>query len=231
MSTRRPGSPSSSGVKPGAGSGASPAGEDPSATTTPRSVYVRRRIIALLGLVAIVAAIALIIVRPGSTSGTSGDLKKVEVPSDLAAVPDTPSDDSEPETVACSSGQLEVQAATDQGSYGPGELPELSLSVTNTGKEDCIADLGTGGMTFAVSSGSDEVWRSIDCQASRDELPIVLNAGQTLESEAIPWDRTRSSTETCEIVRDPVVAGGASYHLSVSVGGVSSQQTAQFLLY
>ena len=232
MSTRRPGSRSSSGAKAGAGSGASSGGNDAVGIGTPRSVYVRRRIIVLLGLVAIVAAVALIIIRPGSSSGTAGDIKKVEVPSDLAVVPETPGDDeSEPETKACSAGQLNVEAVTNQGSYGPGEFPELSLTVTNSGDEDCIADLGTAGMTFTVSSGSDEVWRSIDCQESKDELPVVIEAGQTLESESIPWDRTRSSTETCEIVRDPVGAGGASYHLTVSVGGASSKQTAQFLLY
>ena len=103
--------------------------------------------------------------------------------------------------------------------------------MTNTGKDACVADLGTAGMSFTVSSGSDDVWRSTDCQTNAESLPVVLKAGETLESEPVSWDRTRSSTETCEITRDPVVAGGASYHLSAGAGGAESEETAQFLLY
>lgn len=194
-----------------------------------RSVYVRRRIIVLLGLLALIAAIVLIIVRPGGTGGASS-AKEVRVPSDLIEQPERVSADSA-ETVACELSALVVTAVTDQPSYGPGESPELSLSVTNTGKEACIADLGTAGMAFTVSSGSDQVWRSTDCQTNPVSTPIILDAGQTLESESITWDRTRSSVETCDIDRDPVVAGGASYHLTATAGGADSKETAQFLLY
>lgn len=193
-----------------------------------RSVYVRRRLIVLLGLVAVIAAIVLIIVRPGSS--TPNDTKDVKVPSDVAETPKA--DPKKPgEPVACAQSALEVVPVTDQGSYGEGEYPQLSLTVKNTGKDACVADLGTAGMSFTVSSGSDDVWRSTDCQTGAESLPVVLKAGETLESEAIPWDRTRSSTETCEITRDPVVAGGASYHLSAGAGGAEGEETAQFLLY
>ncbi|MGO2139560.1 MAG: hypothetical protein ACTH30_04040 [Leucobacter sp.] len=193
-----------------------------------RSVYVRRRLIVLLGLVAVIAAIVLIIVRPGSS--TPNDTKDVKVPSDVAETPKAdPKKSGEP--VACAQSALEVVPVTDQGSYGEGEYPQLSLTVKNTGKDACVADLGTAGMSFTVSSGSDDVWRSTDCQTGAESLPVVLKAGETLESEAIPWDRTRSSTETCEITRDPVVAGGASYHLSAGAGGAEGEETAQFLLY
>ncbi|GAA1315983.1 hypothetical protein ACFSWE_01980 [Leucobacter albus] len=194
-----------------------------------RSVYLRRRLIVLLGLVAVVAAIVLIIVRPGSSSGSSTS-NTVELPSDVAAKPDADKAKAGA-PAACAAGSLEVVAVTDQGSYGDGELPQLSLSVENTGSEECVADLGTAGMSFTVSSGSDDVWRSTDCQVDAESLPVVLKAGEKLTTESIPWDRTRSSTETCEISRDPVVAGGASYHLAAAVGGVASEETAQFLLY
>lgn len=194
-----------------------------------KSVYVRRRIIVLLGLIAVALVVVLIVVRPGSDARAK-DIEKVEVPADLAAKPETPAGNSEA-TPACEFAHLKVQAITDQSSYGPGELPQLSLSVENVGEEACIADLGTAGMTFAVASGSDEVWRSTDCQKAPESLPVILDEGEVLESEAIEWDRTRSSVETCEISRDPVVGGGASYHLSVAAGGANSKETAQFLLY
>lgn len=194
-----------------------------------RSVYVKRRLVVLLGLVAVIAAIALIIVRPGSDSGSNAT-NKVELPSDVAAKPET-SNAKPGEPIACAAGVLAVEAVTNQGSYGAGELPELSLTVQNTGKEACVAELGTASMTFTVSSGSDDVWRSTDCQSDAASLPVVLQPGEELASESVTWDRTRSSAETCEIERDPVVAGGASYHLAASVAGVASEDTTQFLLY
>lgn len=194
-----------------------------------RSVYVRRRIIVLLGLIAVVVAIVLIIVRPGGSGGASS-AEEVRVPSDLVEQPETtPADGGE--TAACDVSALVVTAVTDQPSYGPGESPELSLSVKNSGKEACIADLGTAGMAFVVSSGSDQVWRSTDCQTNPVSTPVILDAGQTLETDSITWDRTRSSAETCDIERDAVVAGGASYHLTATAGGADSRETAQFLLY
>lgn len=194
-----------------------------------KSVYARRRIIVLLGVIAVALAVVLIIVRPGSSGGAKS-IEKVEVPTDLVEKPERPSNKAD-EHPACTLTDLNVQAATNQASYGGGELPQLSLSVENTGEEACIADLGTAGMTFTVSSGSDQVWRSTDCQTAPESLPVILETGESLESEEVEWDRTRSSVETCDIPRDPVVGGGASYHLSVTAGGAESKVTAQFLLY
>ncbi|MBP6684636.1 MAG: hypothetical protein KA158_04355 [Leucobacter sp.] len=193
-----------------------------------RSVYVRRRIAVLLGLVAVIIAIVLIIVRPGSGDGGTS-AQPAEVPSDVAETPTAEPAAGEP--VACAQSALEVVPMTDQGAYGADELPQLSLKVTNSGKDACIADLGTAGMQFVVASGSDEVWRSTDCQTGAESLPVKLDAGEALETEAIQWDRTRSSTETCDISRDAVGADGASYHLSAAAGGAESKETAQFLLY
>jgi hypothetical protein len=47
----------------------------------------------------------------------------------------------------------------------------------------------------------------------------------------VTWDRTRSSPDTCGTAGEQVVAGGASYHLSVAVGDAESAETKQFLLF
>ena len=60
---------------------------------------------------------------------------------------------------------------------------------------------------------------------------IVLKAGVPQAGPTITWDRTRSSTDTCDSTRDPVVAEGASYHLTVTVGESTSKNDRQFLLY
>lgn len=195
-----------------------------------RNVYIRRRITVLLTLLAIVVTVVLIVVQPGGDGGAA-DARQVNVPTDLVEEPAKPAAGESSETPACDPAKLLVTAVTDQASYGPDEKPQFSLSVENIGTEACIADLGTAGMSFAVSSGDDQVWRSTDCQTSPEHTAVILDPNKPLESEEISWDRTRSSTETCDIDRDPVVAGGASYHLSVAAGGVESIDSTQFLLY
>lgn len=189
-----------------------------------RSVYIRRRIVVLLGLAAVIAAIVLMFVKPGS-GGPETDETQVAVPDDLLVTPDSeqPSD--------CSSSQLVVTPIVSQDAYEGDELPQLSLSVENTGKRECVADLGTAQLRFVIASGSDEVWRSVDCQKNPDARPVILGPGETLTTESIEWDRTRSTPDTCEEVREPVTAAGATYHLSATAAGVSSSGTAPFLLY
>ncbi|WP_336651992.1 MULTISPECIES: hypothetical protein [unclassified Leucobacter] len=194
-----------------------------------RKVYVRRRILVLAGLLAVIAVVVLVFVKPGA-SGSAQSAREVEVPSDLAAA-DAKKAAADGETPVCNEGQLQVTPVTDKTDYAGGELPHFSLTVQNTGEEACSADLGTAGMEFAVTSGDDEVWRSVDCQQNPEHLAVIIAPGESLETEPVAWDRTRSSPETCEITRDPVAAGGASYHLRVAAAGAQGTGTAQFLLY
>jgi len=105
------------------------------------------------------------------------------------------------------------------------------LSVENTGSAACAADLGTGTLNFTVSSGNDEVWRSTDCLKDPTSLAVILDPGKPLTSETLEWNRERSDPDTCDIAREQVTAGGASYHLAASAGGAPSRETAQFLLH
>lgn len=184
----------------------------------------------LLGLVAVIVAVVLIILKPGGAGGAS-DAPKVSVPSDLGDTEAKPTTSAgKNSTPACAEGELVVTPITDKTSYAEGEEPKLSLKVENRGSKACSADLGTAGMTFAITSGSDQVWLSTDCQKQPDHRAIILQPGKPLETEPIAWDRTRSSKDTCDISRDPVSGGGASYHLKVAIGSVQGQGTAQFIL-
>lgn len=196
-----------------------------------KSVYVRRRILVLIGLLALVTAVVLIVLKPGSSGGAASS-REVEVPDDLVAAEQAEAaKQSDGEVPACAAGQLAVTPIADRESYAPGELPQLSLSVENTGEQACAADLGTAGMVFEITSGSDRIWNSTDCQENADHRSVILDPGEPLTTEALPWDRTRSSAETCDISREEVGTGGASYHLRVSAAGVEGTGTAQFLLY
>lgn len=198
----------------------------------PKSVYVRRRIFVLVGLLAFIAAVLLIVWRPGI-----GDdrirTNEVAVPDDLVTVEEQQAADElgPDELPVCASGRLTVTPLTSASSYGPEDDPLLSLRIENTSEEECVAELGTAHLIFEITSGSDQIWRSTDCQVEADYRAIVLLPGEPEETEAISWNRERSSPETCDLPREKVGANGASYHLRVSAAGVASQGSAQFQLY
>ena len=195
-----------------------------------KAVYMRRRLLVLAGIVALIVFVVLVVVKPGS-SGGAAKAPDVKVPDEIVAAEKTQDKTQTGDVPACPAGELAVTPITDRESYAAGEQPMLSLRVENVGAAACQAQLGTGLMSFKITSGSDEVWRSTDCQVSPDQRAVILEPGKPLETEPIAWDRTRSSPESCDISRDPVVAEGSTYHLQVSAAGVTSTDTARFLLY
>ena len=141
----------------------------------------------------------------------------------------------EPAPVAkpCVARDVAVEALTDQDTYGAGQNPQLSIRLTNNGQADCTLNVGTSGQSFTITSGSDVWWRSTDCQTEPSDMVVLLAAGQSVSSAAaLTWDRTRSAVGTCsDTNRQNAPGGGASYHLSVEVGGIASTQSTQLLLY
>lgn len=199
----------------------------------PSSVYWRRRLIVLIGLVAVIVVIVLIVVRPGSSSGEPA---KAPV-STSSSTPSPAAATSIPTSSASASGQeckptdVKVEAVTDAAQYAAGQLPQLSVALTNTGSSACVIDAGTSQQVFTITSGSEVYWKSTDCQSSKVDAQVLLQPGKTISSQApITWDRTRSDPSTCQAQRPQVPAGGASYHLQVSVAGITSATTKQFIL-
>ena len=150
---------------------------------------------------------------------------------DAEATPETESG-AEPTVKECVASGILVEAVTDKVTYAAGELPQLSIQVTNRGK-DCTLNVGTTQQKFTVMSGGDTWWRSTDCQSEPSDMVVLLEAGKTVKSAApVVWDRTRSNPASCADANRPAAAGaGASYHVSVEIGGIPSQSTQQILLY
>ena len=118
----------------------------------------------------------------------------------------------------------------DKRTYGPTEDPKIAMSITNTGSDACHMDLGSAQQVLTISSGQEQYWSSKDCQTGGTNQDVTIKAGQELTTPAIEWDRTRSSTTTCDSSRPSVTGGGASYHLQVAVGDLESKESAQFVL-
>ena len=192
------------------------------------TVYRRRRLVVGLGVLAVLLIIILIVVRPGG--GDDPASTAAPAPSDNAADPASTADPAA--APACDPAAVQVEAITDQGAYDAGDDPELSLSVTNTGSTPCVLNVGTSTQVFTITSGADVYWTSTDCQSDPADAEVTLQPGAEVSTKTpLTWDRTRSSPETCESTeREPVPGEGASYYLSVSVGGVESAGPTQFLL-
>jgi hypothetical protein len=84
----------------------------------PASVYWRRRLVVLGGLLAVIAVIVLIVVRPGFGTTT----EPVEEVVEELAFEEVPN---------CLPSQLEITARTDQSSYDSGVNPQLWMGVKN----------------------------------------------------------------------------------------------------
>jgi len=189
----------------------------------PPAVYWKRRAIVLIGLVAVIVVILLIVFRP------QGEAPK---PTNTASNPPASSSATDDETpAACSPEQVSLAAVTDKDSYDAGQTPMISMTITNIGPAACTINAGTAAQEYIIASGSEQYWSSRDCQADPSDAEVTLEPGVAKSTNPFAWDRTRSSTTTCEGERPAVSAGGASYHLTVKLGDLASAETKQFLLF
>ena len=198
----------------------------------PPEVYWRRRLVVGLGALAVIVIIVLIIVRPGS--GEPADQPTPDPATTESAAPggegETESGGALGEVTACTADQIEVTPVTDSDVYGPDQQPQLSLTITNTGAAPCTMQVGTDVQSYVITSGSDRIWASTDCQQEPVAAERILQPGEEVSSTPFPWSRTRSSPNDCDAQRAPVIAGGATYRLSVSVGEFESDGDRPFIL-
>lgn len=208
----------------------------------PPSVYWRRRALVLLGLVVAIVVVVLIVVRPGASGDEPGAAATSTPAADPApastatapaadATPDPDSTATAEDGARCAPAAIDLVPVVDKQVFAPTELPQISMSVTNAGSSDCVINLGSGQQKLVVTSGEEQWWSSADCQVDPTDQDVTLTAGQTLSTPAIAWDRTRSTPDTCDAdTRQSVPAGGATYRLSVSVGDITSADSAPMIL-
>lgn len=190
-----------------------------------KSVYRKRRIIALVVLAVAVALVwTLVAALVGFVQGifngnpaASGTGVVAEGACDPGSITLTPI--------------VADQSGASSAAFDTGINPFFGYSITNTGSKDCSVDLGAKETYFKVTSGSETIWNSVDCdRTGLVTAPSTLKAGESKTSAFSDWYRVKSSSSGCGAEQTPVTAGGASYHLGVEVGGFSSKDTAQFIL-
>ncbi len=222
----------------------------------PKRVYWRRRLVVLFVLVAIVAIVVLIVVRPGAGAGAEGNppVGSGATPNPAATTPAPDGGAAGDSGATPAAGSLEgadqaaagsnavagdpclpenitVVPVTDATNYAAGANPQISFTITNTGPVSCTINAGTTQQVYTITSGTETYWTSTDCQTDPVDAEALLDPGVAVSSTPFTWDRTRSTPDTCSSTDRPAVpAGGASYHLTVSVAGIPSTTTQQFLL-
>lgn len=221
------------------------------------AVYRRRRLVVLVALLAIAGLVWLLVAQPwrGSAeeSDPTGQRTSSQNTADSLPVPSpgqtpepsgtgavegalvegaTPTPGATPVAQECVASELTVEPVTSADTFTGDQKPQFSIELTNNGP-DCTLNVGTSAQSFTVTSGDDVWWRSTDCQSEPSDMIVLITAGQTVTSAApLEWDRTRSAVGTCGDTTRPVApGGGASYHLSVEIGGIASTEPKQFLLY
>ena len=192
-----------------------------------KSVYLRRRIIALVVLAALVALVwslvaAAVTFVQGVFGGSANSSNPTGGNSSIAA---------------CATDSILLEpivgdaGGNSKSAFDTGVNPFFGYKVTNVGAKDCTFDVGGKGTFFRVTSGSETIWTSENCDRTALVSTVVtLKPNEPMASAMSDWYRVKSSSTGCGADQAPVTAGGASYHLSVEVGGVVSKETSQFIL-
>lgn len=193
----------------------------------PPKVYWRRRLLVGVGALAVIIIIVLIVVGHGSKN----DATPASTSSPAASASASPSASAAAvDGAACLPSRITLEAVTDKSVYAAGQQPSISMKITNTGTNSCSINLGSTQQELIITSGSEKIWDSKDCQTGAVDTQTILKPNTPVATPGIAWDRTRSATTTCSTTRPAVTAGGASYHLQVKVGAITSKDTVQFIL-
>ncbi len=163
-------------------------------------VYRRRRLFAGVALLLVIAvaiggfAAVSSLLNSGQSSSGEGTGTSGQATGPAAGPgprPPSASPSASPEGNGCEQNLVTVTAATDKPAYAAGENPLLTLKVTNGNRVPCEVNMGTSQMEFLVTSGSDRIFSSTDCQADSTDLVKTIAPGQS-ETANFPWQRNRT---------------------------------------
>lgn len=162
----------------------------------------RRRAVALLVLLALVALLAF-----GITKAVGWARDALTPAAKPNPTPSTPA----PE--ACSPTSLEMQLAAQDAQATVGG--DAVLTVTNTGAAPCTLQAGPEHLVLRVTSGGQPVWGSDVCTSTTTNRPLLLDAGAASDI-TMRWDGT-VATDICGTSRPAATPG--TYRYAVVLDG------------
>lgn len=192
------------------------------------NIYKRRRLVALV----VIVAVAALVFAGTQLFGSQNQAVEPE-PEPTATAEATPA-----EVTNCQPGVVEVEAFIGRAeshealvNIPEGEPVFLWYEITNTGLVDCIFDVGTYATFFTITSGEQVFFSSRDCDREGDsKFSKILKPNIVEKSVPGEWLKVYSSSEfQCTDNNRPAPKGGAQYEIMVEVSGVVSDKKLFYL--
>lgn len=171
-----------------------------------RATIIRRRIVALLILITLVALLVFGVTK--LVQAVAGFFADDPEPPPAQTV------EKDPEPKACGPGLVTV--VTKAQDFMVGEEGELTVTFTNTTDEPCLIETGGEDFTFIVTDGTNEVWNAQTCGDQPDKRPLLLAAEEDAQLKLF-WDGTRA-VDTCDSGRPKVDPGSYRYTVTLKDG-------------
>ncbi|MGK2349793.1 hypothetical protein [Actinomyces sp. W5033] len=91
-----------------------------------------------------------------------------------------------PDPVACPAAQVEVAMSTPT-MVAVGAGLSIAVTLTNTGAEDCLLDVGAANLGTVITSGGVRQWSSLTCPAEPAQRMLLVRAGDSATT-TLTWD-------------------------------------------
>lgn len=196
----------------------------------PPEVYLRRRIVAGLGLVLVLVVLYFLISSPGGSK--DDDAAAATTGATTSAAPTVSADASAPPSVdaarACTAADVLLTVTPTPFKVTNGSLPTFNVSIKHEGTSPCLLDTTATGTNFLVWSGGesnrDIYFDTAYCEADTTitSRQMVLQPGGE-ESMALTWNRNRVG-EGCTL---GAAAAPGFYWAKLTVQGIEAEP-AQF---
>jgi hypothetical protein len=185
----------------------------------PASVYWRRRIIVVLGVIVVLGLVWWLISPGGSPTPTAASTSPSPLPT-LSTPATSPSPSGSASTVSgapCQDADIVVTVTTAQTAPAGGPV-EFVMKIANEGATPCVRDVGPAANTFVVTSGGFDVWSSDDCTEPGDSQEEEIPAGEAYAVKGT-WDATVTANG-CGASATAAQAG--AYQVEATNGTVTS---------
>ena len=183
----------------------------------PASVYWRRRIVVILGIL-VVLFLLWTLIKP-SGAEPAADASPSPLPTLATTSPSVAPSATQASGAPCEDTNIEVTVTSEQSAFPLGTPSSFVMKIANNGAAACSRDVGPAANTFTVTSGGFDVWSSDACAPSTDTQVELIPAGEAFAVKGT-WDGTVSANG-CGASATAAEAG--SYQVVATNGGVSSE--------
>jgi len=162
----------------------------PTGPQSPGVYWVRRALVVVVLLVALLGVRWLLTGRGGGTPSATPPTPTPTSSTSHSSTPTTSTSSAPKPTptgaVACTKEQISVTASTDAASYPVGSTPRLRMTIENTSSTPCTRDIGAAQNELLITSGTARVWSSDDCSPGGGSQVVTMAPGQSY-SVAVTW--------------------------------------------